>query len=457
METTKDLDNYLFTQKSGLEDTVSRQRLAVLFDKGTFVEIAGHLEKKDEPVSLICGYGKISGALVYAFSQQGAVSPTHIKKMNKVYELAIKSDAPLIGIYDSHGLDLSYGLETLNVCGELILSQNKLSGKVLQLSVVLGPCIGTNAILANAGDFIIMSQNGSFFTTPPTLDPDEVVGTPKAVAASGIAHLTYETDEEALTSARNLVSLIYQKEDGEYSEPENGGENLKKLAENPDEINMKNIAVNVFDKGSVIELMPDYGRGVYGALTLLENKPVGVIATLGDSMQADDCVKIARLVSVWDSLGIPVATFVDSEGMTLSEVTATRDISKVAHVYANATVPKVSIVAGKAFGIGYVAFVSPSSNSDYSVAWPQAVLSPLLPSTAVAFLYGSMITSERSREELVNEYKTTTASAQKAARDGMIDDILRPESTRSFLATVLEVLKNKENIKPERKHGNIPF
>lgn len=460
MSSTIDLSNYYDTQQAYLTPTLPRDRMTALFDEGTFVEIGSHILCNKEEIQLVAGYGEINGNLVYAFAQGGAITVEHTVKLKKLYDLALKSGTLVVGMYDSHGVDLSQGLDVINAVGEIISLQAQISGMLPQISLVLGPCIGVNATMASLGDYLLMSESGSFFAAPPSINVEETVATAKTVGEAGIAHQVYENNEDTIFATRNLVDIIFDnvviEHDSEVAE-EDSINIIDTIAENINNYLPEEYLKHIFDKDSLFELMPDFGKNVYAAFAQLENRTTGIIATKGDALSSDDCVKIARLVSVWDSFNIPVVTFVNNESLSFSEVSAARDIAKISHVYAQATTSKIAVITGKAYGAGFVALASRAANSDYTVAWPKAIITPLAPNTSVAFLQAGMITADKSREELEAEYIKTKASASYAAEIGAIDDIVSPSSTRDFLNRAFGTMEHKFTAEYPKKHSNIPF
>lgn len=461
MSVTNSFQKFHSAQEKRNRNTPPYQRLKALFDPDSFVEVGGFTQREDQEVQLVCGFGQVQGAMVYAFSQSGALGIQHMEKMEKIYQLALQNGSPIVGFYDSEGLHLSDGGKILDGFARVLSAQNRLSGVVPQISVVVGPCIGTNATLACTADFLFMSKDGSFFSTPPTSEVSDEVASALRIAEEGVAHLALDTEEEVIAAAQKVLSMLPLNNldplpASDFSPNSGDPEALRRISQG-DIRQTDELVGAVVDAGSVIELFPEYGTGVYAAMATMEGTPCGVIAPRGGLLQRDDCVKIARLVSVWDSFHLPTITFVDSEGMSTQGASAARDMAKISHVYAEATAPKIAVITGAAYGSSYMALASLGATADYSVAWPNGVISPLTPQTAVAFLEAGRISKEKSRKELEEEYQTETASALSAAKLGLINDVIAPEDTRKMLLAVLELLATKRVEKLPKKHGNIPF
>ena len=449
-------------EKNNFSDSTARKRLEFLFDPDTFAEIGELIHSDSEPVELVCGYGLVRGTPVYAFSQGGAIGEKHVYKMKKIYDLALKTGTPLVGIYDSQGLHLSQGVKVLDDCGELIFYQNNLSGVVPQISVILGTCVGSNAVLACSADYVIMSKDASFYSTPPTSYTKEDISLADAVAQAGVAHILTDDEEKALDSARQLLLMHPLNFETptltlDFDDEDIDTKALNDIPAELDNLDIDEIFAGIFDKENHLELLSDFGTGVSTSMETVQGTVCGVVFTKGGAITADDAVKIARMVSVWDSYNIPVITMVNTTGLAELGASSARDFAKVAQIYAEATTPKITLIIGRAYGSGYIALASRATNSDYTAAWPSAIISALAPKTAVAFLEGGRITTARSREALEEEYLKTKASALNAAREGIIDDIIEPSETRNMLLNQLLQLSCKHVEKHSKKHSNIPF
>lgn len=447
-------------------DTAARKRIAMLLDENSFVELDGFSVACGEPAGVICGFGAISGSPVAVFSQDitanaGAVGAASAAKIGKVYDTAMKTGIPVIGIYDSHGARVKEGIASLAACGELLLRANNLSGVVPQISVVLGTCAGTSAMLAASADFVIMSEAAEFFVANPAGEAEtKGAGTAANAAKAGVAQIVCKNDEEACKTAARLASLLPLNNLSPL--PVSGFEENAAIASVTESTDIKDIVAAVCDAGSVMELLADFGeKCAYTAIASMGGFPCGIVATTGEKLCAAGSAKISKIVSVLDSFQIPVITFVNTPGMQSTAADelcgSVRDMARLAHVYAEATTAKAAVITGKAYGAAYVALAGRAANSDYTIAWPNAVISAMEPQAAVALLYADKITAEHPREAVEREYIENEASALVAAQAGIIDDIIDPAATRSALLAALDLLSAKRVTKAPKKHSNIPM
>lgn len=448
-------------------DSAAKRRIELLLDENSFVELDGFVTVDGEPSGVVCGFGSVMGSPVAVFSQDstangGAVGKAHAAKISKVYDTAIKTGVPVVGIFDSHGARVKEGTAALAACGELLLRSNNLSGVVPQISLVLGTCAGMSAMLAASADFVIMNEKAEFFMANPA-DDKEVKGAGSAAnaAKAGVAHIVCPDDEESCKTARKLIAMlpINNLADApvhEFSENAGGADILKS-----GNAAASQLADAMCDAGSAVELLSGFGKRVYTAIATMGGFPCGIVATSGEKLCANSCAKIAKVVSVFDSFQIPVVTLVNAPGFEVSAKDelcgAVRDMARLAHVYAEATTAKVAVITGKAYGAAYTALAGRAANSDYTVAWPAAEISALEPRTAVALLYSDKITAANSREDIEREYAETEASALNAASGGFIDDIIDAELTRPAVLSALDLLAAKRVSRAPKKHSNIPL
>lgn len=460
-------------RQAATKATPARDRLMKLFDADTFTELDALAKVGGEGAGVITGYGCVDGNPVYAFSQDttvmGApVGRIHAGKIKKVYELAQKTGAPVVGIYDSNGAKLDEGNDALAAYGEILACANNISGVVPQIALVLGVCAGTSAMMAAGADFVVMSENAEFFMTPPFVAKakgEEIgdAGTAAAAARAGVAHLVEEDEAKAIESTRRLLGMLPSNNLSsvphfDFSAPD--GAVLAAAGENIAAADQKAVVNAVFDADSTLELQKKFASNVYAGLGTLAGFTVGFVSVTGD-LCAGGCAKAARLMSVCDAFQLPVVTFVNCEGFKQSAKAelsgAVREMAKLAHVYAEATTPKVSVITGAAYGAAYIALAGKGANADIALAWPGAVISGMQPEAAVALLHGKEITAEKSREQVVAEYKDTTASAFTAAADGIVEDVIAPADTRAALIASLEMLAGKRVTRLPKKHSNMPL
>ncbi len=447
-----------------VQNTKARERLSYLFDEGTFTELDQFTKYGDNLSGVVTAYGYVDSNPVYAFSQDktvncGALDIGAANKIKKMYELAAKTGVPVVGVYDSDGIVLKDGAQTLNACGELLMWTANISGVVPQISVVAGTCAGTQAMLATSADFVIMSKDAELFITPNSKIKDGEFADNSAVC--GTVNLVCDNDKVAMEKARELVARL----------PGNNLSEIPMFEFQPSGLELKDDADSmvkaVADASSVIELSEKFGKSAYTAIASVGGATVGFVATnkTKSKLTADDCSKISRFVRTCDAFTIPVITLVDTEGFDLSDSADTdgslRDMTKLAYAYAEATTAKISIVVGKAYGPAYIALAGKGANADLAYAYPNAVISAVDPLTAVEFFKHEELKGaddvDAKRKELADEYSSNEASAFTAAETGCIEDIINPLDTRATIATALEILASKRTSRLPKKHSNMPF
>ncbi len=431
----------------------ARERLNLLFDENTFVELDGFVSNDDEGVGVVTGYGMVEGSIVYAFSQDvtvlgGAVSRLHAEKIVKIYDLAVKNGASVVAIYDSNGAKLSEGAEILNSYGKILALSNNLSGVVPQVSVVAGGCTGISAMMAASSDIVIMAKDAELYLSDANGDISA-----EAALKAGAVDSVEETAEGAVLKAREIISML----------PLNNV-SLAPIAEgtsNPEATlvdcdKKSDELVNLIcDMGSVIELKKDYGSA-YTALASLGGNTVGVISQKG-KIGSKTANKIASFVRFCDCFNLPIVTFVDTEGYCCCSENKAQGVveaAKLSHAYADATTPKITVYTGNVIGAAGIAFGA----ADLRIAWPTAVVSALKPDTAVEFFWHDRLKGandlEKLREELACEYIDTMASPYEAAKASLVEDVIAPADTRDTLITALEMLMNKRVFGLPKKHSN---
>lgn len=440
--------------------SAARTRLAYLFDEGTFTELDPYVTVGADLSGVITAFGYVEGNPVYAFSQdinvkKGALTEEQAKKIVKVYDLAAKTGVPVVGVYDSFGADLNNGCKALNAYGELLMWISNLSGVVPQISVVAGTCAGTAAMLAESADFVIMTKDAQLYVAPNS----DVKDYAENAAKNGTAAIVAATDEEAVEAAKNLLLKLPQNNLSpvpmyEFALPEvSFGKDAASQAE------------AVCDADSVIELSADFGKASYIALASIGGATVGLIATnkTDDKLAADDCTKIARFVRICDAFAIPVVTLVDTEGFEADNAAETcgavREMTKLAHAYAEATTIKLSVVTGKAYGPAFIALAGKGANADLVYATSDAVISALNPITAVEFLeHDSLKGAENltaERNALADKYAKEQANSAIAAQNGCVDNVIEAAQLRDALINAIEIMAGKRISRLPKKHSNI--
>ncbi len=448
-------------------DTLARKRLELLFDDSSFTEINSSIKEKDSPAGVISAYGYVNGCPVYAFSQDktvnnGAVGKAHADKISKLYSLAAKTGIPVVGIHDSNGAFVDGSADSLMAYSEMISASSVISGVVPQISVIMGTCAGSAAILACSSDFVVMTENSEFFVAPPFDTKKNGVGTANACAKAGVAHTVCKTDEEAIEKTKKILNLL-PSNNLSFAPSFEFDENSEILSAT----DINSIVNAVTDTDTVVEISADFGKSAYTALATIGGSAVGIVATNKSDtrLTADDCDKLARFIRICDAFSLPIVTFVDTEGFEADSEAelagSVRDMTKLANCYAEATTVKISIVTGKAIGPAFVALAGKNINTDFTFAWENAVIAPLMPVTAVEFLWHDKLKDAENltakRNELADEFSKTIASAYSAAERGAVDEVISAEDTRKTLLSALDILSGKRVAKLPKKHSNIPF
>ncbi len=436
----------------------ARERLSLLFDDGIYNEINSTVMEKDSLSGVISAFGYVNGNGVYAFSQDrsvnnGAVGAAQATKIAKLYELAAKTGNPVVGIHDSDGAFVDGTASSLAAYGKMLSASAVISGVVPQISVIAGTCAGTAAMLACSSDFVIMTKESEFF-----MAPNSSAGSAQAAAKSGIASIVCDDDKKAMEKTRELINIL----------PINNLASVPmfEYAEEAaaDFTNVKSAVSSVADDESSVEICAEYGKASYTGFATIGGSTVGIAAAglESEKLSSEDCLKLARFIRTCDAFSIPVITFVDSEGFDDADaVSSIKAMTTLSNSYAEATTVKIAVVCGKAIGPLFAAVAGNSSNSDFTYAYPEAVIAPLAPVTAVEFMWhdklkgASDLAAERNK--LAKEYSETLASAKTAAENGYIDDIIKPENTRTVLVSALDILSGKRIQKLPKKHNNIQF
>lgn len=443
------------------QSSPARERLALLFDQDSFVELDAFAKVNGEEAGVVTGYGTIEGGAAFAFAQDpsvagGGVGRVHAAKIRKLYDLAVKTGAPVIGIYDSKGARVDEGMDALSAYGEMLVSANSLSGVVPQISIIAGVCGGTAAMVAASADFIVMYKEAELFLHAPK----EGKADGEAAAQSGTAHLVTDSVEESISTVRRMISMLPSNNLDtppmfEFTAP--AGESLDAAAENLDDTCPCAILDDILDVDSSISFQKDFGKAAVTRLATLGGNACGVVSVKGE-LDKDACAKVARFVSVCDAFQLPVLTFVNATGFKGCELSGlAREAAKLAHVYAEATTSKISVVTGAAYGPVYIALAGKNAGADVVYAWPSAVISPLAPETAVAFMEGDKITADKTRSQVEEEYKRSEASAFAAAAAGVIEEVIAPSATRQALIRAVDMLAGKRVSRLPKKHSNMPL
>ena len=463
-------------------------RINALLDDSSFVEIGAYvtarstdfnMQEKDSPKDgVITGYGVINGKLVYVYSQDtsvlgGAVGEMHAKKIAKVYDMAMKVGAPVIGLIDCAGIRLQEATDAMTAFGRLYMKQTMASGVIPQITGIFGTCGGGSALIPALSDFTFMTADGSkLFVNSPNALNNNYEGKLDTATASYLSNNTdmvsavYEDDAAVLAEIRNLIDIL----------PSNNGD--EEIAECNDDLNRtianldsfkddaRAVIQNIADNNIFFEANKDYAKEMVVGFIRLDGQTVGCVANQikdGNSkLTAEGAYLAADFVRFCDSFNIPVITFVNTNGF-VATVDNERRIAdaaaKLTYSFADATVPKVTVVMGDAFGTAYTVMNSKSIGADMVYAWPTAKIGTMDPEMAVKIMYDAEIAASDDKvaklAELKKEYTELQSSAMAAAKRGYIDDIIEPDATRKRVIAALDMLFTKEDVRPFKKHGTV--
>ena len=431
------------------------QRLAMLFDDGIFTEI-------DAAAAADCGakaaYGSVGGATVFAFCQDagekgGYVDRAHAKKLAKVYDLAAKTGAPVVTVYDANGVKVDDGFGSLEAASAMLHKCAQLSGVVPQIAVVAGTCAGFAAMAAAQADVCVMAKDAKLFMTSPFADKAnggtaKEVGSAAFAEKAGVAAIVCDDEQAAIEKAADLVKLFP----------------LNNLAPLPvfdfEDPAFAADACGIADADSATELYAALGCGAKTWLATLGGAPCGIVELCG-KLDKDDTAKCAKLIQLCDAFNLPVISIVDSEGFAAdAEGDAAGGIkaaAKLAHVMSEATTVKLSVIKGSAIGSVFTTFCGANGGSDLTFAWPGAVVSPVNPKAAVVLFWEDKIEKDSDIESLAKAYAAEEASAEKAAAAGLVESVIAPEATRMALIAAMDMLAPKRVSNLPKKHGNLPL
>ena len=460
-------------QQHEKEKATARERIAVLLDEGSFTEIglfAGSVpegaEIENPAEGVVTGCGTVEGKRVYLFAQDytvagGAVGEIHAAKICRILDLAGENGAPVIGLYDSAGVRVDEGLGALEGYGSILSRQALYSGVIPQIAVVMGPCAGGAAFLPALTDLVVMVEgSGAIFVTGPQViaavtgedtSVEEIGDARVHGSMSGAAHLLAGDDTAALKSVRSLMSYLPPNnlEDPPAAEPretDDREELLQIVSGEGKPYDVREVIRRVVDMDSFLELHGDYAENAVIGFARLDGGAVGIVANQplvkDGCLDIDAAAKIARFVRFCDSFNLPLFTFVDLPGylpgVAQEQGGIVRHGAKVFYAYAGATVPKISLVLGRAYGSAAVAMSSRSLGADLCLAWPSAEIAVLGPGGAA-----------KAGDKAAGPYA--------AAARGWIDEIIDPRESRDHLRRALLAAGNKRSTRPPRKHGNIPL
>ncbi len=480
----------------------ARERLAILLDEDSFEELDslvvhratdfGLDKQKYYGDAVVTGFGKVDGRLVYVFAQDftvfgGSLSEAVGEKICKVMDLAMKVGAPLIGINDGGGARIQEGVVSLKGYGEIFTRNVLSSGVIPQISVIMGPCAGGGVYSPAITDFIFMTQGTSqmYITGPDVVRAvtqeevthEELGGAHVHSTRTGVAHFALEGEEETLNEVRRLLSFLPSNnmEDPPYQEPsdlpDRYCDDLAQIVpEDPQKpYDVHKVIESILDDGDFMEVHAGWARSIAVGFGRMNGRVVGVVANnpmhLAGVLDVDSSRKGARFVRFCDAFNIPIVTLVDVPGYLPGTSQEYGGIivhgAKLLYAYAEATVPKVTVILRKDYGGAYLVMGSKHLRADINYAWPGAEIAVMGPDGAANIIFRREIESasdpEAKRRELIAQYRKNFANPYIAAARGFIDDVIEPRETRIKVIRALEMLQNKTDTNPRKKHGNIPL
>ena len=480
----------------------ARERIDLLLDPGSFVEMDkfkthrnddfGMASKKILGDGVVTGYGSVEGRQVFVFAQDftvfgGSLSGAYAEKICKVMDLAVSTGCPVVGLNDSGGARIQEGVVSLAGYADIFFRNVSSSGVVPQLSAILGPCAGGAVYSPAITDFIVMAKQSSYmFITGPdvikTVTHEEVSkedlgGAQAHNSKSGVAHFAAEDEPGAIRTLRELLSYLPSNnlEDPPFvateDPPDRRDESLKTVVPvNPNKpYDIKDVIRAIVDDRHFFEVQEHFARNMVTGFARLGGRTVGVVANqpafLAGVLDIDGSRKGARFVRTCDAFNIPIVTFVDVPGFLPGTAQEWGGIithgAKLLYAFAEATVPKLTVITRKAYGGAYDVMSSKHIKADVNLAWPTAEIVVMGPDGAVNIVFRKELDKatdkDATRKELVRKYRDTFANPYKATELGYVDEVIAPEETRARLCRALQMLRNKRAEVPQRKHGNIPL
>jgi propionyl-CoA carboxylase beta chain len=476
----------------------ARERIEVMLDPDSFEEYDmfvehrcnafGMADKQIPGDGVVIGSGTINGRLVFVYSQDftvhgGSLSETNAKKICKVMDMAVQNGAPIIGINDSGGARIQEGVDSLSGYAEIFKRNVLASGVVPQISLIMGPCAGGAVYSPALTDFTIMVRGSSYmFVTGPDVvktvtheevSQEELGGAATHTRRTGVADLAFDNDIDALLSVRRLVNFLpLSNREKPPVRPTTDPADRVDLALNtlvPDNSNkaydMQELIESVVDEGDFFPIQPDHAPNIITGFARMEGSTIGIVANqpleLAGCLDIDASRKAARFVRFCDAFNIPIVTFVDVPGFLPGTAQEHSGIikhgAKLIYAYAEATVPKITVITRKAYGGAYIVMSSKNLRGDFNFAWPSAEIAVMGPEGAVEIVFRGSMRNQEEKTQKIEEYKEMFASPFVAASRGYIDDVVRPQNTRWRICRSLAMLRNKQVENPWRKHDNLPL
>ncbi|PKM52146.1 MAG: methylmalonyl-CoA carboxyltransferase [Firmicutes bacterium HGW-Firmicutes-7] len=480
----------------------ARERITMLLEPDSFVEVGAFrvhksrdfgMDKVEAPSDgVVTGYGSILGTLVFVYAQDftvlgGSLGEVHADKICTIMDMALKMGAPIIGINDSGGARVQEGIDALSGFGNIFYRNTLASGVIPQISVIMGPCAGGAVYSPAITDFVFMVDHTSqmFITGPEvikTVTNEEISkealgGASVHASKSGVVHFRYPNEESCLQAIRQLIQFLppNNKDDAMIvalnDDPNRQSSYLTEIL--PDSANkgydMKAIISEIIDQGTFIEVHKDYAPNIIVGFAKMNSDTVGIVANqpkvLAGSLDVNASDKAARFIRFCDCFNIPILTLTDVPGyfpgVAQEHQGIIRHGAKLLYAYAEATVPKINVILRKAYGGAYIAMSSKHLGADLVLAWPTAEIAVMGPQGAANIIFRKEINNAENPEEMraqkIKEYQENFSNPYVAAERGYVDNVIEPAMTRPYIISALEALKSKHEVRPKKKHGNIPL
>lgn len=479
----------------------ARERIELLCDPGTFVEINAFIEHncvdfgldkdKSPGDGVVTGFGKVNGRPIYLFAQDftvfgGALGEMHAKKIAKVMDLAASNGAPFVGLNDSGGARIQEGVVSLDGYGHIFYRNSIYSGVIPQISVIMGPCAGGAVYSPAITDFVLMVEKTSqmFITGPKVIETvtgekissEDLGGAKVHNSISGNAHFRAKTEEEVIEQVRKLLSYLPQNNEEkppvvEVTDDDDYRPDLTDVIpfDTVRPYDVRKVIEQVVDTDSFMEVQPDFAKNIVVGLARIKGEVVGLVCNqpkfMAGGLDIDSSDKASRFIRFCDAFNIPLITFEDVSGffpgVKQEHGGIIRHGAKILFAYSEATVPKLTVILRKAYGGAYVALNSKSIGADLVFAWPNAEIAVMGPQGAANIIFAKEINNsenpEETRAQKIEEYKQKFSNPYVAASKGMVDDVIDPRETRIKIIQALEILRTKKESRPYKKHGNIPL
>ncbi len=479
----------------------ARERINLLFDGGTFVELDAFvkhrctnfgMEKTDAPAEgVVTGYGMVDGRLVYAFAQDftvvgGSLGEMHAAKIVKVLDNALKVGAPVVGLNDSGGARIQEAVDALSGYGKIFFRNTLASGVIPQITAIMGPCAGGAVYSPALNDFIFMVDKTSqmFITGPQVIETvtgekvtaEALGGAMTHNKTSGVAHFLSQNDEVCIADIRRLLSFLPSNnmetapvfESDDLNRMEEALDSL--IPDNPNKpYDVHEVIRAIVDNGDFMDVQPYFAANIVTGFGRLNGRSVGIIANqpkvLAGCLDVDASDKCARFVRTCDAFNIPILNIVDVPGFlpgTGQEYNGIiRHGAKMLYAYSEATVPKITLITRKAYGGAYLAMCSKELGADIVLAWPTAEIAVMGPQGAANIIFREVVSKADDpiamRKQKIDEYTEEFATPYKAAERGFVDDVIEPSASRPRLIDAFNMLQGKREQRPGKKHGNIPL